>query len=64
MVCFDESNKAQHREVTPPLSSQPSNPARDESPYERNGVSNLFMCFAPLLHWRHVKVTDQRTAVD
>src|SRR5204862_3157832 len=32
--------------------------------YERNGVSNLFMFFAPLLNWRHVKVTDQRTAVD
>src|SRR5208337_3534324 len=32
--------------------------------YERNGVANLFMMFAPLEGWRHVKVTDRRTAVD
>src|SRR4051812_7029085 len=28
----------------------------------QNGTSNLFMLFAPLEGWRHVKVTDQRTA--
>jgi len=27
-------------------------------------VANLFMMFAPLEVWRHVKVTDRRTAVD
>src|SRR5271166_3815560 len=32
--------------------------------YERNGTANLFMMFAPLEGWRHVKVTDRRTAVD
>ena len=31
--------------------------------YERNGVSNLFMLFAPLEGWRRVEVTDQRTKV-
>ena len=30
----------------------------------RNGTANLFMMFAPLEGWRHVKVTDRRTAVD
>ena len=32
--------------------------------YERNGVSNLFMLFAPLEGWRRVEVTDWRTKVD
>jgi hypothetical protein len=64
LVCFDESNKEQHREVIEELPVAPGQVARQESTYERNGVSNLFMFFAPLENWRHVKVTDQRTAVD
>src|SRR6185436_21117103 len=64
LVCFDESNKEQHIEVETPLPPIPGQPQRYESTYERNGVSNLFLFFAPLLNWRHVKVTDQRTAVD
>jgi uncharacterized small protein (DUF1192 family) len=32
--------------------------------YRRNGTANLFMLFAPLEGWRHVEVTDQRTAAD
>jgi hypothetical protein len=27
-------------------------------------AANLFMMFAPLEGWRHVKVTDRHTAVD
>ncbi len=64
LVCFDESNKEQHRETVEPLPVAPGQPARSESTYERNGVSNLFMCFAPLENWRHVKVTDRRTSAD
>jgi DDE superfamily endonuclease len=64
LVCFDETNKEQHREVVDPLPLQPRQPQRSESTYERNGVSNLFMMFAPLEQWRHVKVTDRRTSVD
>src|SRR3954447_14955736 len=30
----------------------------------RNGTANLFMMFAPLEGWRHVKVTDRHTGVD
>jgi hypothetical protein len=37
---------------------------RYESTFERNGVSNLFLFFAPLHNWRQVKVTDQRRSVD
>lgn len=32
--------------------------------YERNGTSNLFIFFAPLEAWRHIKVTNQRTMID
>ena len=64
LVCFDESNKEQHIEVETPLPMEPGQPQRYESTYERNGVSNLFMFFAPLHNWRHVKVTDRRTNAD
>lgn len=64
LVCFDESNKQQIKEVCAPLPLQPGQSMRFESEYERNGVSNLFMFFAPLENWRHVKVTDRRTAKD
>ena len=32
--------------------------------YQRNGVSNQFMLFAPLEGWRRVEVTDRRTRAD
>ena len=38
--------------------------SRRDYEYERNGVANLFMMFAPLEGWRHVKVTDRHAAVD
>jgi hypothetical protein len=43
---------------------KPGQPARIDCEYARNGVANLFMMFALLEGWRHVKVTDRRTAVD
>ena len=43
---------------------KPGRPARVDYEYERNGTANLFMLFAPLEGWRHVKVTDRHTAVD
>ena len=64
VVCFDESNKQQTIEIQVPLPLEEGHPQRYDTEYERNGVSNLFMFFAPLLNWRHVKVTNQRTALD
>ena len=64
LVCFDETNKEQPREVVALLPRVAGHPARYESTYERNGVSNLFMCFAPLENWRDVKITDHRRAID
>jgi transposase len=64
LVCFDESNKEQHIEVIEPLPIEVGEPERFESTFERNGVSNLFMVFAPLENWRQVKVTNRRTNAD
>jgi hypothetical protein len=64
LVCIDESSKQQVKETREPLPGQAGKPQRYDSEYERNGVSNLFMIFAPREGWRHVKVTDRRTNVD
>jgi hypothetical protein len=63
-VCFDECSKQLVGEVRTPLPPAPGQPAREDYEYVRNGVANLFMLTEPLRGWRHVTVTDQRTAVD
>ena len=52
------------KEVRKPISAGPGKPERYDTEYERNGVSNMFMFFEPCAGWRHVVVTDKRTAVD
>jgi hypothetical protein len=64
LVCMDETSKQQIQEVRAPLPSAPGAPYRYDAEYQRNGVSNLFMFFAPLDGWRHVEVTAQRTKRD
>lgn len=64
LICMDESNKQQVKEVRVPLPMKEGQPERYDNEYERNGVSNLFMFFAPLEGWRHVEVTDRRTSED
>ena len=44
--------------------AKPARKARHDYEYERGGVANLFMMFAPLEGWRHVKVTDRHAAID
>jgi hypothetical protein len=38
--------------------------ARVDDEDERNGTANRFRLFAPREGWRHVEVTDRRTAID
>ena len=64
VVCMDESSKQHIQEVRLPIPVKPGQAYRYDSEYRRNGVSNLFLFFAPLQGWREVKVTDQRTKVD
>src|SRR5262249_61129648 len=63
-VCLDEPSKHLIAEMRWPISMKAGRPARFDYEYERNGTANLFMMFAPLEGWRHVKVTDRHTAVD
>jgi len=64
IVCFDESPEQLVSEIRSPLPAEPGQPERYDYEYRRQGVANLFMFFAPLLNWRHVKVTDRRTKAD
>ena len=64
LVCLDETSKQQVKETRWPRLNRPGAPACYDYEYQRNGVSNLFMLFAPLEGWRRVEVADQRTNAD
>lgn len=64
LVCLDETSKQLIAETRLPIAAKPGQPGRHDYEYRRNGTANLFMMFAPLEGWRHVKVTDRHTAVD
>ena len=64
LVCLDETSKQLIAETRLPIPMKVGRPARFDSEYERNGLANPFMMFAPLEGWRHVEVTDRHAAVD
>jgi hypothetical protein len=64
VVCVDETSKQLIVETRTPIPARPGRPKRVDHEYQRGGTANLFMMFAPLEGWRHVKITDRRTAVD
>ena len=64
LVCLDETSKQQTKETRLPRPARPGASGVYDCEYQRNGVSNLFMLFAPLEGWRQVEVTDRRTKVD
>ena len=64
LVCVDETSKQHLKEIRQPLGVIEGTANRYDTQYARNGVSNLFMIFAPLLGFRHVEVTDKRTSID
>jgi DDE superfamily endonuclease len=64
LVCLDETSKQLVSETRTPLPMKAGQPERADYEYERAGAANLFMLFAPLEGWRHVEVTDRRTAID
>jgi hypothetical protein len=63
-VCLDETSKQLVGEVVQPLPAEPGQPERFDYEYVRNGTANLFMISEPLAGWRHVMVTERRTAKD
>ena len=64
LVCRDETSKQLIVETRAPI------PAKGDARHvtitntKRNGLANLFMVFAPLEGWRHVKVSDRHAAID
>lgn len=64
LVCVDESQKEQRKEVRVPCAMGEGKPYRYDHEYCHNGRSDLFMMFGPHLNWRHVKVTGERTALE
>jgi hypothetical protein len=64
VVCLDETFKQLIGEVREPLPMRPGDVRRYDSVYVRNGVASVFMTFEPLAGWRHVELSETRTAVD
>src|SRR5919206_4020870 len=64
VVGFDERPLQLVAETRTPLAVQPGRPRRFDYEYRRNGTCNLFTTVEPLAGWRHVEVTERRTAVD
>jgi len=64
VVAVDEASKQLVGEAVQPIPAQPGQPERFDYAYVRNGTANLFMISEPLAGWRHVMVTERRTAKD
>ena len=64
LICFDETPVQLISETRQSLPVQKGHPERYDYEYRRVGTANLFMFFAPLLNWRHLKVTERRTKMD
>lgn len=64
LICFDETGKELQAHTRTPRPPAPGLPAQEDYEYRRNGSSNLFLAVAPLLGWRMVTPTAQRTRCD
>ena len=64
LVCFDEAGKDLKAHTRPPQPATPGRVAREDSEYARHGSRNLFLSYAPALGWRHITITERRTAID
>ena len=64
VVCFDETPVQLVGEVRQPRAAKPGTLARIDYEYCRNGTANLFVFLDAHAAWRHVKVTERRTALD
>jgi transposase len=64
VVCFDEMPYQMVAETRNPQPAKPGRPARYDYEYERRGTANLFAIFEPKACWRHLDITDRRTATD
>jgi len=63
-VCFDETPYQMLDDKLEPMEVRPGRPKRVDYEYKREGSCNLFVTVQPQEGWRHVEVTERRTAVD
>ena len=63
-VCFDESPIQLIGETRPPIPAAPGRVARIDYEYRRCGTVNLFVMVDAHRPWRHVTVSERRTALD
>ena len=63
VVGFDERPLQLIAETRTPSPSAPVRPQRYDYEYRRNGTGNVFTT-EPRTGWRHVEVTERRTAQD
>jgi hypothetical protein len=64
VVGFDERPLQLLADTRAPVPVAPGRVRRVDYEYRRNGTANVFMTVEPLAGWRHVDVTERRTAVD
>lgn len=64
VVCFDEIPYQMVAEKRTPLPQKPGRLQRYDYEYERKGTANIFAFFEPKSGWRHLDITERRTAVD
>lgn len=63
-VCLDEKLVVLHADVVESLPMQAGLPERIDYQYARVGTANLFVMVERWAGYRHVEVTEQRTALD
>jgi len=63
-VCMDEKSKQLVEDVRACQPLKLGHPERYDYEYKRNGTRNLFIFFEPQRGWRHMEVTERRTAQD
>jgi hypothetical protein len=64
LVNMDEKPMQLIQETRTPLPAKPGKPQRDDYEYERLGTANVFLFTEPLMGWRTLAISEQRTAVD
>lgn len=64
VVCFDEMPYQMVAETRTPVPAKPGRAMRYDYEYERRGTANIFAFFEPKARWRHLDITERRTAVD
>ena len=64
VVCFDETSRQLAADKRPSIGPKPSRAKRYDYESKWNGRRNLFMLCEPKAGWRHVEVSERRTALN